>query len=90
MKKRQREELRAVQQQSEKDAAEAEQRLRTEAEKELEQALREKKNRQAAEIAARPDLSKEQMDAVRNYPIIEKFLCKQCSLKLLIEKKFPL
>lgn len=33
-------------------------------ENELEQAIREKKNRQAAEIQARPDLTKDQMDAV--------------------------
>ena len=64
MKKRQKDELSAVQQQTDKESKQAEAAAKKQYETELEQAIREKKNRQAAEIQARPDLTKDQMDAV--------------------------
>lgn len=65
LKKRQKDELHNIQQQIEKDTADEEKKLKKQFEKEMEQAIKEKKSKQAAEIAARPDLTKEQMEAVR-------------------------
>lgn len=65
LKKRQRDELQSVQQSIDKDSKDSELAIKKSFEQNLEQAIREKKNKQAAEIKARPDITKEQMDAVR-------------------------
>lgn len=64
MKNRQREKLQALQQEAELESKSLEQAARAQHEQNLEQAIREKKNKQATEIEARPDLTKQQMEAV--------------------------
>lgn len=65
MKKRQKEELQKEQQATDKESKATELATKQQFENNLEQAIREKKNKQAAEIKARPNMTKEQMDAVR-------------------------
>lgn len=64
MKQRQRQQLQDVQQEADKETQKMDKASKTQFETQLEQTLREKKSRQAAEIQARPDLTKEQMEAV--------------------------
>ena len=58
--------MQALQLDAEKEARDEEATTKKQFQNELEQAIKEKKSRQAAELQARPDLTKEQMDAVSN------------------------
>lgn len=64
IKQRQRDELQTLQAETDRTTKDEESKLNQHFQRDLEQAIREKKNRQAAEIQARPDLTKEQMNAV--------------------------
>lgn len=69
MKKRHKDEYSAVGSKLDKDQKEQEQQLVDKYEKEKDKTLREKKNKHAAELAARKDLSQDEATAVSRTPI---------------------
>ena len=71
MRKRHESEREKVQQQVEADNRQREQQRAKELDQEREKLLKEKKNRQATEIASRPDLSEEELKAVRTHRYLE-------------------
>ena len=74
MRRRHEAERERAQQQVEAENRKREQQREKELEQEREKLLKEKKNRQATEIASRPDLSDEELKAVSPHPNIDLYL----------------